>query len=108
MLLVIETGASLRGRVDPPGPARLTLQASAGGSLTPGTYWVKIATLKGGDISSIDLCPTRDPGQNTVSPVLLGRVVWKIFHQQRSWSNQRHFTAHDVPQLWEFIEASPA
>src|SRR5260221_9552613 len=58
------------------------------------------------EISSIDLGQSRNAGQNTMSLVLLRRVVWKIFHQQRSASNDRHFATHDIAQLRELIETS--
>src|SRR4029077_839855 len=41
-----------------------------------------------------------------MSPVLLRSIVRKVFHQQRSWSDERHFATDDVPQLRQLIETS--
>ncbi len=52
-------------------PHQVSLEASAGGSLAPGTYWVRIATLKGGDVSSASKDRASD-GITTASVVISG------------------------------------
>ena len=52
-------------------PHYITLTASAGGSLAPGTYWIKVATKKGADISSASKDRAND-GVTTASVVISG------------------------------------
>lgn len=52
-------------------PHQISLAASAGGSLAPGTYWVRVATLKSGDISSASKDRATD-GVSTASVVISG------------------------------------
>lgn len=52
-------------------PHQVSLVASAGGALAPGTYWVRIATLKDPDVSSASKDRATD-GVNTASVVIAG------------------------------------
>lgn len=52
-------------------PHQISLTASAGGSLAPATYWVRVATKKGADISSASRDRATD-GINTASVLCSG------------------------------------
>ncbi len=63
------------------------------------------AFIPANGIASIDLRPACDAGTDLVSAHLLLGIAVEIFHQQRPWANQSHFSAKHIPKLGELIEA---
>lgn len=64
-------------------PHFVQLAASAGGSLAPGTYWVRIATIKDADLSSASKDRAND-GVTTASVVISGGNL----QFQATWASQ--------------------
>jgi hypothetical protein len=91
-------------------PHQVSLAAAAGGSLTPGTHiWVRIATLKGGDISSASK-DRADDGFNTASAVVgsggaiivewadqsgRGSTAYRVYVGTAEGAEDRYFTVSD-------------
>src|SRR5665213_2928687 len=61
--------------------------------------------VPGNRVSPADLRQTGDSRPDLVPPRLSRCVAFEIAHQQRSWADQAHVAAQDVPELGQFIQA---
>ena len=99
-------------RVGDTAPASYTTKASKQDlRIEPEAAMVDVPHVEGeafvptNSIASVDLRPARDAGTDLMSAHLLLGIEVEIFHQQRPWANQSHFSAKHIPKLGEFIEA---
>jgi len=59
-------------------------------------------------VSSIDLHPSGNTGKHIVLTMRFRSVVVQVFHQERPWADQTHFSPQDVTQLGQFVQAGGA
>jgi len=64
--------------------------------------------LPGDDIAAIHLRPARYPGPDFMTTHLLRCIELKIFHQQRSWTDQAHVPFEDIDKFGKFVQAGAA
>ncbi len=57
-------------------------------------------------VAAVHLGPPGDAGDGVEPAALLGVVPVDVGERERAGADEAHVTAHDVPQLWEFVEAA--
>ena len=60
--------------------------------------------LPGNGVAAMALRPARDSGTYFVATRLLLAVQREILHEQRTWADEAHVAAEDVPKLRQFVD----